>query len=609
MTIRKTTLKQRFRYWLDYRMAEGTASMVKLLLTMVLTSVIFVTVLVLLFHLHSEGKSVIAVFWDNLRSAMSSSFPSSDSGSLLYIILYTILGLTGMIFTGMLIGIFSSTMRGKIIALQQDNPEIIEEGHTVVLGFRIGEYALLKEMIKATEKDRRTIVVVENMERQDMEQAIRKNITVPKNIRLTAIKADTTSSNALRCCNIPDCSTLVLHTRDKGRTIKTLLAVEILLMNSRQRPKIVASMDSNTRVFSRDMMKESDITMLHSGDVVSRIIAHSTTQTGIYEALLDMIDFDNYEFYFEDRPELAGLPFGAAVLAARKAIVIGLYRNEQALINPPADTVIQKDDTLIVFEEDPGDLILNKPAEIALPVPAEPVPLKQIPEVVIFGINTSIGTILREFPDNIERVRLIGLSPQDRSSFIPEDEEYAAELTADYRSTESDRNLLDMIRNTAHICILSDRRKKEEDSDTETMLRIIRLRNLKKRHGLKFTITAEMRCENNRNLITSQDSEDFIVATDLSSMMLAQISADVRRAPVFTELLDEVGSEAYLKTPEELGVAGLELTYEQLLRQVYASGAILMGIRTKENPFRILAESTGTITLGETDRLIVISEE
>ena len=47
-------------------------------------------------------------------------------------------------------------------------------------------------MIKATEKDRRTIIVVENMERQDMEQAIRKNINVPKNIRLTAIKADTT---------------------------------------------------------------------------------------------------------------------------------------------------------------------------------------------------------------------------------------------------------------------------------------------------------------------------------------------------------------------------------------------------------------------------------
>ena len=107
-------------------MASGTASMVKLLLTLVLTAVIFVTALVLLFHLQADGKSAIAVFWDNLRSAMSSSFPSSDSGSLLYILLYTLLGLTGMVFTGMLIGIFSSTIRGRIIALQEENPEIIE---------------------------------------------------------------------------------------------------------------------------------------------------------------------------------------------------------------------------------------------------------------------------------------------------------------------------------------------------------------------------------------------------------------------------------------------------------------------------------------------------
>ena len=157
--MKKITFRQRFRYWLDLRMAAGTASMVKLLLIMVLASVVFVTSLVLLFHLHPEGKHVIAVFWDNMRSAMSSSFPSSDSGSLLYIILYTMLGLTGMIFTGMLIGLFSSTMRGKLIALQQDNPEIIETGHTVILGFRIGEYALLKEIIAAAENEKKTIVI------------------------------------------------------------------------------------------------------------------------------------------------------------------------------------------------------------------------------------------------------------------------------------------------------------------------------------------------------------------------------------------------------------------------------------------------------------------
>ncbi|MBQ6487633.1 MAG: hypothetical protein IJI75_00260 [Solobacterium sp.] len=607
--MRKVTLRKKIRYWLDYRMASGTASMVKLLLTLVLTAVVFVTALVLLFHLQAEGKGVIAIFWDNLRSAMSSSFPSSDSGSLLYIVLYTLLGLTGMVFTGMLIGIFSSTIRGRIIALQEENPEIIEENHTVILGFRTGEYALLKEMIKSTWKDRRTIVIVEDMERQDMEQAIRKNVAVPNNIRLITIKGDTTSPNDLRCCAIPDCSTLVVNTRNRGRTVKTLLAAEILMMGSSRRPRIVASVDSNTRVFSREMMKESGITMLYSGDIVARIIARSTTQTGIFEALLDMIDFDNYEFYFEHRPETAGLPFGSVVLSGRKGIVTGLFRNEKALINPAPDTIIKENDILITFEEDPGDLILEDPKELQPPSGFIEIPSKPIEEVVIFGINSSILTILQELPDNIRHIKLIGVSQQDKAAFIPENEKFVSELTADYRSTEYDRNLLDMVRDASHVCILSDHRKKEEDSDTETMLRIIRLRNIKKKYGWSFTITAEMRCENNRDLITMEDSEDFIVATDLSSMMLSQISADVRRAPVFNELLSEEGSEAYLKPASEMGLAGTEMTYKELLKHVYERGGILMGIRTKDVPFKIIAGSVLPVKITESDRLIMIGKE
>ncbi|MCR5066867.1 MAG: hypothetical protein K6A14_02265 [Erysipelotrichaceae bacterium] len=607
--MRKTTFRKRFRYWLDFRMAKGTASMVRLLLTMVLTSVILVTVLVLVFKLHTEGKPAIAVLWDNLRSAMSSSFPASDSGTLLYIILYTLLGLTGMVFTGMLIGIFSSAMRGKIVALQQENPEIIEEGHTVILGFRPGEYALLKEMIANAEDEKRTYVIVENMERQEMEQLISKNVNVPKNIRLIPIKADTASPNALKCCAIPESSAIVVHTREKGRTVKTLLALEILLANAGKRPRIVAAVDSHNQVFSRDMLKESGVTMLYSGDVVARIIAHSTTQPGIYEALLDMIDFVNFEFYFENAFLVQGLPFGAVMLAGRKAIVAGIYRNGQALINPPQDTIIQKDDLLIAYEEEPGDLILDNPQEKTLPEHFEPLQPKRISEVTVFGINNSILTVLHELPDNIERIKLIGLSPQDYKTFIPENEQFVSEIVTDYRNSESDRILLDMLKETEHICILSDRRKKEEDADTETMLRIIRLRNLKKKNSLSFTITAEMRCESNRDLIAIEDAEDFVVATDLSSMMLAQITTDLRRAEVFTELLDEQGSEAYMKPAADFGVAGTTMAYGDLLKKVYASGNILMGLRIADNPFKTVAAATQPIEIGENDQLVLLGEE
>lgn len=600
-------MKKRFRYWLDLRMAKGTASMVKLLLIMVLGAVVFVTVFIVLFDIY-EDKSIYALLWDNLRSAMSSSFPASDSGSLLHIVLYTLLGLTGMIFTGMLIGIFSSAMRGKIIALQKDNPDIVEVNHTVVLGFRFGEYALLSEMIKAAEEEKKSIVVVDNYERMDIEQAIKENVDVPRNIRLTVINADTTNANALKCCSLSTCKAIVINTREKGKTIKTMLAIEKLI-DENKRPKIIASIEANDEVFSDEILKEKGVTMLHSGNTVARIIAHSITQTGIYDALLDMIDFDNYEFYFEDKKEVVGLEFAKVTLAARKAIIIGIYRNNTALINPNKDTVIKKGDILITFEEEPGDLYFENLDNDDELVEASPIPLKPIPELTIFGINEKINTILDELPDNVENIRIVSSNNKDKETFISNNEEYASNIIYDNRNYNDEDILFNIVKNSKHVCILADSHKKDEEADTNTMVSIIKLRNIKKRFNLPFTITAEMKRENNRNLIYSKNSEDFVVASDLSSMMLAQITTDTRRADVFNELLDEEGSEAYLKTASDFNVSNIELKYSKLQRIVYSFGYILIGIKKTNESFKIIRDYNQNIELKDDDQLVVIGEE
>ena len=61
--MKERSLKKRFRYWLDRRMAKGTSGMVKLLVTTVLGSVLIVSLLVLAFGLHKDGKSFLAIFW------------------------------------------------------------------------------------------------------------------------------------------------------------------------------------------------------------------------------------------------------------------------------------------------------------------------------------------------------------------------------------------------------------------------------------------------------------------------------------------------------------------------------------------------------------------
>ena len=605
---KKISLGKRFHYWLERNMAKGTSSMVKLLLFVVLFMSVLVTVLMLVFRVEGEGKDVLALFWDNLRAAMDTTFPASDSGSPGYIILCTLLGLTGIVFTSMLIGIFSTSMQGKLLALQTKNPELLEEGHVVVLGFRPGEYALLEQLMAAADGESRTIAVVEKMERVEMEQAIRTNLKVPRNIRLVAIDANPEVAAELSCCAIDSAATVVIYTREAGRTVKTWLAVSTLLKNAERRPKLVTAVDAEDSDFPDDLLPRQEVSLLHSGSVVARTIAHAATQPGIFDAFLDMIDFDNFEFYFEALPELTGLPFWNAVLSTVNGISVGIYREGRVLLNPPPDTVLLKEDLLAVFEEKPGDIKAVDPGAVTRPEAEALPPLPLIPEVVIFGVNASVATVIRELPDNIRRIRLAGITPADYAEHLSGEERFLPELTPDYRAADSEEALAELVRDAAHVIVLSDRKKEEEAADTEAITTILRLRNLKKRLGLSYTITAEMRCENNRKLISESGVEEIVVASDLSSMLLAQVAEDPRRLGLFNELLDESGCEVYLKPAADFGIVGRRMTVRELRRHVYAFGYIPMGIRTKARAFLVLDDDIDLLP-EPGDWLVLLGEE
>jgi hypothetical protein len=165
-----------------------------------------------------------------------------------------------------------------------------------------------------------------------------------------------------------------------------------------------------------------------------------------------------------------------------------------------------------------------------------------------------------------------------------------------------------MVKDATHLIVLSDPKKSDEDADTDTMVRIIRLRNLKKKLGLHFSITAEMRCENNRKLIAESGSEDVVVASDMSAMMLAQVAEDPRRLGLFNELLDEQGCEVYLKPLADFGISETKMTVREFRRQIYAHGYTPLGIRTLEGYFQVLDDNV-PIQPRSGDSLVLIGEE
>ena len=95
--------------------------------------------------------------------------------------------------------------------------------------------------------------------------------------------------------------------------------------------------------------------------------------------------------------------------------------------------------------------------------------------------------------------------------------------------------------------LLNDDSQDPETSDSQTLLRLILLRAIADNAGLDFSITTEMRSVDNQRLASQARVDDFVIGSNFASLIMAQISENPNMMPLIDDLLDESGSEMYMK--------------------------------------------------------------
>ena len=131
--MKKNNLFQRFRYWLDKRMARGTGSMICALLFATIFMILFLASILILFGASDECSPLHAI-WDSFATAINAEIPSSSDGSLLFVFINGIAAIIGLFFTSILIGIITTGIETKLQTLRNGNAEVLENDHTVILG-------------------------------------------------------------------------------------------------------------------------------------------------------------------------------------------------------------------------------------------------------------------------------------------------------------------------------------------------------------------------------------------------------------------------------------------------------------------------------------------
>ncbi len=598
--MKKTNLIRRFYYRLDEIMSKGTISIIRILSFAVFSAVIFISILIVLFKLRN---SFFSAFWDSLATIVNAWMPSSDDGEFGYIVLNTITAIIGLFFTSILIGVISSGIEEKIDKLRKGNSIVLEKNHTVILGYNYGEHGLLNQLILAAGNKKKVIVILSDLEKPDLEEDILNSVSVPKNVKVICRNGDITSISDLRICSIETSDHIIINALNDNRRIKAILAISSL---KREFPEchagIVACVSSNRYLLPQRKIDNKNVIMLKTDDIMAQIIAHTATEPGLSMVFKELMNFEKNELYFEKEYRFIGKTVLEINRTLENASLIGIKRGDDIILNPDRDLIADVTDELILFEMEKGSYVVASDDIKNVEDRISPLIQKEGKgRITVFGNNSLLNMILKELHDDVENIMIIS-----------EDEEVLSyadrypKLQIAIQKTYTENDLKRIAEQSDHIVILADRDIDREDADIDSILLLLKLQDIKERNDYQYNFVVELNLENSYNVALKNDQIDYIVSSDISSLILAQISENPDLRDVFRELLSNKGNELYSRSIRMFNLGDKhDYSYRGLKEITLSYGYTLLGY-IHEGKTVMNAKLKDRVEFSLNDRLIVL---
>ena len=376
--------------------------------------------------------------------------------------------------------------------------------------------------------------------------------------------------------------------------------------------RIVAAIDDKQYIEAANIAGEGRAEVIYTKEAISRIIANTCRQHGLSQVLTELFNYGGHELYFEDVPLMEGKTFKEAILCFSNAMVVGICSNNQAYLNPPMDTVITKEDQLILLEEDDGVYQVHDIKEIQESLICEDgnVSMEISDNLVVLGSNDKLPIILSEYNKYVDlgtRVIIVDDDMDDNRISTYEN----LDVTVCKRKITRDLLCEFLEDNVNNILLLNDDSEEAERSDSYTLLRLILLRDIADKNARDFAITTEMRSADNQRLATQARVDDFVIGSNFASLLMVQISENHMMRPLIEELLDESGSELYMKPVANYVTIGQPVDSYVLAESAARKGEVYIGYRhmgTEHSNVVVNPNKEDKIVFGENDQIVVIAE-
>lgn len=625
------SLRARLRYEFDKSMSAGPVALIGWLALLSLVVIIVASIILVLFQLAPEGGQPVdfsEAAWESLMRSMDAGTVAGDTG---WSFRAVGLGVTiaGIFIFSTLIGVLSSGIEGKLEELRKGRSQVLEKDHTVILNWSPSIFDVISELVVANRsRNRPRIVIMANRDKVEMEDEIAAKVAELGNTRIICRRGDPTDLYDLSLVTPQAARSIVILSPEGDEdpdscVIKSILALVHDPQRRAEPYRIAAEIRDARNVEVARVVGGREAQLVLADDLIGRIVVHSSRQSGLSAVYSELLDFEGCEIYTLEQNGLVGKTFGESLMAYENSTLIGLVTAEGHVeLNPPMDRRVAQSDRAVIIAEDDAAIQIKTPSlppdlsQIRLPAAVVARPER----VLLLGWNRRAPIITMELSRYVEPGSVLTIAADTPT--IEEDIGALAVASDNLkvyfsRTDITSRKALEELDVSSydHVLVLGYSDMLEpQPTDTRTLVTLLHLRKIAEATGRRVQVVSEMVDVRNRELAEVTRADDFVVSNKLVSLMLAQASENDALTAIFDDLLDETGSELYMRPASDYVALGVPVTFYTVSEAARQRGEVAIGYHRPRpgaaangiliNPAKAIPE-----TYLEGDRLIVLARD
>ena len=595
--------------------------------TVVLITGTLLSVLEIAVHGHQVG--IVEGIWQNLLRSMEPAAMEADVGWPLRLQSLLVV-LFGIFVVSSLIGLIASGIERRVDELRKGRSEVIEQGHTLILGWSDKVFPVIAELVLAHRGRRDSVIVVlADQDKIVMEDAVRARVRRLGRTRLVCRRGDPANPADVALVSPYDSAAVIVLGNNQPDGDAQVIRSVLALMDDERFSELRVVADC-AHPENADALREASgghVVVIASADLIARVTAQACRHTGLGTVFQEILDFGDVDIYFHRDPRLAGRSFGDLVLSYERGSPIGLRRADGVVdLNPRDDCVVADDDTIVVITDNLDGIDVRAVApEYEHPAPRPGTGGTGATRLLVVGWNPLAGKILVELdkwlePGSTLTVLIDGgvMSEHEVTFDLPRLQRMQVSVTTTYESTPHKVRDLCLEEAYDRVVVLCYRKgMTAEGADARALMTLLQLRQFRQDHpdlGARMSVLTEVLDIRDVHLARVAGADDLIVSERITGLMLAQLAEAPEREQVFADLFETTGSEVCMRPISDYADPQPGVPYGVYVAAAHRMGHLAIGYRLTGAQGKELASAihldpakSDVVDLHPDDRLIIVA--